>query len=110
MIRILSATAPSVSPLRTLERDELHLIGVEVQDGARGRAVHPAAPFPRVDDERLAPGPAVAAVRAPVHDERVRLDRPRLHLPNVVDEQNLSAADLEAVGRLEELDPDPRGR
>src|ERR671932_635429 len=99
MIRIRSATARSIPPFGTAERHELHLVGLQVEDSGGRGDVQPPPRLPRICDERLPASAALAAVRTPVDHERVRLDGPGLDVANVVDEQDLSAADLEAMGR-----------
>src|SRR5678809_530708 len=103
MMRIRDDITRSALPL-TLERDRLDLHRVEVDDRRRRRSVEPAAPLPRVDDERLALTHLLVTVRAPMHDELVRLDRPVVHVADVVHDEDPLAAELEAVRGLEQLE------
>src|SRR3712207_2481246 len=107
MMRIRLVTARSAFPFVPVEGQELDPVGVQVQEGARGRAVYPPAAFARVHDERVAARPGLAAVRAAVHEERVRLERAGLYFADVVHQKDSASADLEGVRRLVHLDPDP---
>src|SRR3712207_4789717 len=110
MMRMRFVTVRSEFPLRAVQGHELDAARVEVEHRARGRAVQPAAPLARVDDERVAARPALAPVRAPVDDQPVRLDRAGLDVADVVHEEDLPPGDLERVRRLKELDADGGGR
>src|SRR5258705_11432267 len=82
---------PSELPLRPVEGDELHLLGVEVEKRAPRRSIQPAAGLAWIDLQRVAQRLHALLMREPVDDDAVGLYRALVHVGDVVHEQDLMA-------------------
>src|SRR6185437_1504854 len=83
--------------------DDFHFARVEIDERSGARAVQPAASLARVQDQRIAPALHLDLMRAAMEYEVVLVQRPLMHLADVVDDEYLLAGHLEAVRRLVQL-------
>src|SRR2546423_10707417 len=100
---------PSCRPVRGVEAEKLHLLFIEIEDRGLGRAVNPAAGFARIDDQRITARLHLLLMCESVHDDAVSLDAARLHVTDIVNDQDPLASHLEAVRTLEQLRAESSG-